>query len=135
MSIGPAGDPVTSYSHDDGVVSLSERDAVVFTTEELRSAVRSIRNFRAAVISTDKPAIVAPSVPLIYRVLVDDPGIATARFRCNGANGSANLTLDATVDLTTGESAFETRPAREITWGDFDLFLRWLTLLSDLVAR
>jgi hypothetical protein len=138
MSIGPAGQPATTaYTYDLGVVTLAPRDATVRTATELRSITKTIKVFYTAVITSDTPVILPPESPLVYRFLVEEetPGIATCRFRCAGYNGGQNLTVDATQDLTTRITSFDARPERSITWGDFNLFLQWLQLLTDLATR
>lgn len=138
MSIGPSGQPPsTTYTYDVGLVTLSPRPATQRTAAELLSVVRSIKIFKMAVLNSDSPDIIPPSPPLIYRSLVEaeTPSVATCRFRCPGANAGPNLTIDAQQDLTTRVTSFEPRQERVITWGDFDLFFRWMMLLGDLASR
>lgn len=139
MSIGPGGQqpPTTSYSYDAGTVALSARPATVRSAAELKGIVRTIGIFKSAVLNGEDVQIAPPSPPVVYRFLVEEetPGIYTCRFRCPSSQPGQTLTVDAVQDLATRVTSFEARPERVITWSDFDLFFRWMSLLSALAER
>lgn len=138
MDIGPSGQPaVTTYTYDLGLVTLSARDAVVFTAPQLSTAVRSVRVFRQAVRVNDPNAVISPPAPPFdYRVNDGDPNMLSCRFRCAAVDPPPpNLTIEATLDLFTRVTSFDSRPERTIAWGDFLLFLAWLEFVSGLANR
>lgn len=138
MDIGPSGQPpVTKYTYDLGVVTLSARAAVVYAPTELASAVRAIRVFRQAVwVNDPKVLVTLPEPPFNYRVHDGDPNMLDCQFRCANADPPPpNLTLDATIDMTTRAISFAARPERTIAWGDFLLFVSWLEFVLLLANR
>lgn len=125
MSIGPPGQPPsTSYTHEDGAVTLSARPQTTRSPTEVSGVVASIDMFLRVAASGGPPPATPPGQPHQYRLDAQGPNAIGCRFRCPATAG--NLTVDATIDLQAKTVTFEARPEKTIAWSDFESFASWM---------
>lgn len=137
LDIGPSGQPpTTTYYYDAGVVALSDRPATVRSASQVVSIVDNIRLFQRAVLTSDPSApVVAIGDPFKWTVQYD-AGNLVCQFRCQGTGGAPPyLTVEVEQNISTRVTSFAAREGRDIAWGDFLLFVRWMEFIRHLATR